>query len=75
MWPPREAARIIMAVKDHGAGTQFVRFRSWPTCSPGAVVLTLLFAALSAGAALDHAWAAATILGTCAVLLGGRTLQ
>jgi O-antigen biosynthesis protein len=69
------AARLLMAVEDHGAGTQFVRFRSWPTCSLGAVVLILLFSALSAGAVLDQAWTAAAILGTCAVLLGSRTLQ
>src|SRR5712692_7309820 len=40
------ATRILMAVEDHGAGTQFVRFGSWPRCSPGAVALTLLFTAL-----------------------------
>jgi hypothetical protein len=56
------AARILMAVEDHGAGTQFVRFHSWPACSPRAVVLILVFAALFAGAALDHAWTVAAIL-------------
>jgi hypothetical protein len=64
-----------MAVEDHGAGTQFVRLRSWPTCSPGAAVLILLFAALCAGAALDQAWMVAAILGTGTVLLALRTLQ
>jgi GT2 family glycosyltransferase len=69
------ATRLLMAVEDHGAGTQFVRFGSWPRCSPGAVVLTLLFSALALGAAIDQAWPAATMLGTGAVLLGLRMLQ
>jgi hypothetical protein len=69
------AARLLMAVEDHGAGTQFIRFHSWPTCTPGAVVLILLFAALSAWAAIDHVWTAAAILGTGTVLLALRTLR
>jgi hypothetical protein len=69
------ATRVLMAVEDHGAGTQFVRFVSWPRCSPGAVVLILLLSALAIGAAINLAWPAATILGTGAVLLGLRTLQ
>jgi hypothetical protein len=64
-----------MAVEDHGAGKQFIRFRSWPRCSPGAVALTLVLAALASGAAIDQAWSAAAILGTMAALLGLRTLQ
>jgi O-antigen biosynthesis protein len=69
------AARMLMAVEDHGAGTQFVRFRSWPRFSPVAVVLTLLFALLSAEAVEDQAWTAAAILGTVTVLLTLRTLR
>jgi hypothetical protein len=69
------ATRLLMAVEDHGAGTQFVRFVSWPRCSPGAVAFTLLFSALAIGAAIDQAWPAATILGTGAVLLVLRTLR
>jgi hypothetical protein len=68
------AARMLMAVEDHGAGTQFVRFRSWPRFSRVAVVLTLVFALLSAEAVEDQAWSAAAILGTITVLLTLRTL-
>jgi GT2 family glycosyltransferase len=68
------AARMLMAVEDHGAGTQFVRFRSWPRFSRVAVVLTLVFALLSAMAVEDQAWSAAAILGTITVLLTLRTL-
>jgi hypothetical protein len=69
------AARMLMAVEDHGAGTQFVRFRSWPRFSSVAVVLVLLFVLLSAEAVEDQAWTAAAILGTVTVLLTLRTLQ
>ena len=68
------AARMLMAVEDHGAGTQFVRFRLWPRFSRVAVVLTLVFALLSAEAVEDQAWSAAAILGTITVLLTLRTL-
>jgi O-antigen biosynthesis protein len=69
------AARMLMAVEDHGAGTQFARFRSWPRFSRAAIVLTVLFALLSAEALEDHAWSAAAILGTITVLLTLRTLD
>jgi O-antigen biosynthesis protein len=67
--------RLLMAVEDHGSGTQFVRFNSWPRCSLGAVALTLLFTALALAAAMNQARLAATVLGTVAVLLMLRTLQ
>ena len=68
------AARMLMAVEDHGAGTQFVRFRSWPRFSRVAVVMTLFFALLSAEAVEDRAWSVAALLGTISVLLALRTL-
>jgi hypothetical protein len=64
-----------MAVEDHGAGTQFIRYAVWPTCAPGAVVLALLCTALAAGAAIDHAWIVAAILDGAAALLGLRWFQ
>ena len=69
------ASRMLMAVEDHGAGTQFVRFRSWPRFSRVAVVLTIFFALLSAEAVEDRAWSAAAILATITVLLTLRTLD
>ena len=69
------ASRMLMAVEDHGAGTQFVRFHSWPRFSRVAVVLTLFFALLSAVAVEDRAWSAAAILATITVLLTLRTLD
>jgi hypothetical protein len=51
-----------MGVEDHGLGRQLVRFRWWPRGAPVGVVLAVLFAMLSAGAALDGAWAASAVL-------------
>src|SRR5207247_1896737 len=43
---PLASARLLMAVEDHGGGSQFVRFRWRPHGSRGGVLLTALFAAL-----------------------------
>jgi len=69
------AARLRMAVEEHGAGKQFLRFRSWPRCSLPGVILALIFAALSIGAGLDHCWAACTLLGGSSLAAAWRTLQ
>jgi hypothetical protein len=68
------AARILMAVEDHGAGTQYVRIRSWPRCSGATIVSILAVATLAVGAVMDGAWAAATALGSIGGLLGVRTV-
>jgi O-antigen biosynthesis protein len=68
-------ARTRMAIEEHGAGRQLVRFRSWPKCSAKGLALIILFAILSAGAALDYAWIVSIILGVVAILLALRTLQ
>ena len=67
-------ARTLMAIEEHGAGKQLVRFRSWPVCSAKGLVPALLFAILSTGAALDHAWTVTAMLGVVAILLVLRTL-
>ena len=63
------AARLCMALEDHDAGKQLVRFRTWPICAPMGIVLTLVFSALSTGAALDHAWLACAALSVESLLL------
>lgn len=60
--------RILMAVEEHGGGKQVVRFRAWPKCSGGAVLVTLLFAVLGALAAWSHAWVSCGILNLIALL-------
>jgi len=69
------AVRLLMAVEEHGLGRQFVRFRSWPRCSPTALVLTLLCAALATRAALGRAWAVSAVLGLVTVMLALRMFQ
>lgn len=60
--------RILMAVEEHGGGKQFLRFRTWPRCSPVGFALPVIFAALSAGAALSQAWIACGVLNLIAFL-------
>lgn len=66
-------ARLLMAAEDHGAGTQYVRFRIRPTCWARGPLMALTLALLGIWAALDHAWLISIILGAGAVLpvLGG----
>jgi len=67
------AARMFVGVEYHGDGRQLLRIRSWPRCSAAGLTLTLLFAALSLGAAMDRAWHAFYVLGAVALLLALRT--
>ena len=69
------AARLRMAVEEHGMGRQLVRFRVWPKPLALLLLLVALFCGLAAGAALDGAWAGAVILAVTAVILAARTLQ
>ena len=69
------AARLIMAVEDHGAGTQYIRIRSWPRCAGPAAGWTLFLAGLAATAALDGAWVVSAAVGSVCALLAVRVLQ
>jgi hypothetical protein len=69
------SARLLMAVEDHGAGNQFVRVRLWPKCSLLELLLPVLFASLSAAAALDDAWIASAILALLSLFLAMYTLR
>jgi O-antigen biosynthesis protein len=60
------AARLIMAVEDHGSGNQFVRVRWWPTVSATTLALAATTASLSLAAGVDGGWSAAAILGIAA---------
>jgi GT2 family glycosyltransferase len=61
--------RILTAVEDHGAGRQLVRVRLWPRWTRAALMLMALGGLLAFAASVDHAWIAATILGSVAGLL------
>ena len=66
------AARLIVAVEDHGAGAQLQRYRWWPSVPSTGVTLSLASAVLAAAAALDGVPAAATVLGAFAAALALR---
>ena len=63
------AARLIVAVEDHGSGKQFVRSRWWPSVSATGLALALVLSPLAVTAALDGARPAATVLGAAAIWL------
>jgi hypothetical protein len=67
------AARLIVAVEDHGAGNQQVRSRWWPSISVAGVWLIVGLGALSLAAALDGVGPAAAILGAAALWFVLRT--
>jgi GT2 family glycosyltransferase len=68
-------ARLLMAVEDHGAGTQYVRCRVRPKCFAGGLVLSLTLAFLSARAGLDGAWLVCMLLGAGALVSVYKTVR
>jgi hypothetical protein len=66
------AARVRLGIEEHDAGRQMARWRMWPRPSTSATIAAALLAALALGAALDHAWLAALLLGAASGLLGWR---
>jgi GT2 family glycosyltransferase len=68
------AARLCMAVEEHGAGRQMFRFRLYPRCTTIASAAVWLTALLALGAAADGAWGVTGILGAISALVGGWSL-
>jgi len=68
-------ARLLMAVADHGAGTQYVRCRVWPKCFAPGLILSVTLALFSAGAALDRAGATSILLALAALLSVYKTIR
>jgi hypothetical protein len=66
-------ARLRMAIEEHGAGQQLIRFKVWPTIRGTAVVGSVLLVALAAGAMRDGAVLASTILASLGALLIARS--
>jgi GT2 family glycosyltransferase len=63
------AARLWMAVEEHGGGRQLARFRARPKYSVEALVAISSLLAIAAGAALSHAWGDAVVLATIGGIL------
>jgi GT2 family glycosyltransferase len=72
---PLGAVRMRMAVEEHGAGRQLMRFRSWPRPSRGGLVIVLLLAGLAAAAGLDGAVGACVLLAAGALIILLRIVQ
>jgi hypothetical protein len=67
--------RTRMAIEEHGAGRQMVRFKAWPRCSRVVLLFTFVIACLAASAAYSHSWGAATLLGGISLLAAWRMLH
>jgi GT2 family glycosyltransferase len=72
---PLARARLLMAVEDHGAGTQYVRFGIWPKCSGAGLAAIAFLAALAGAAATSAAWIAAAIFAGATALVIARVAQ
>jgi len=68
-------ARLLMAVEEHGAGRQLLRYRIRPVCASSCVVLLGISIGLAVGAAIDHAWIAAATLGLTTAFLALSVLR
>lgn len=50
------SARVLMAIEDHGAGTQYVRLRRWPRVRPPSIALLVVLAVLLGLSAATAPW-------------------
>jgi O-antigen biosynthesis protein len=66
--------RLLMA-DEFNLNQQLVRVRFWPRWSAPMLGIALLFAMVSVAAAIDHAPAAAAVLGAMSLALGGLLFQ
>jgi O-antigen biosynthesis protein len=64
--------RLRMAVEEHGAGRQMLRFRVWPRYSLSGSLAFILMTCISAAAAYDRAWPAVAFLFIISAILGMR---
>lgn len=62
------AARLLMAIEDHGAGSQYVRTRISPRWRLGAQIVVVIFSALAVAAFSEKAWTAGAVCGFWAAL-------
>jgi GT2 family glycosyltransferase len=62
-------ASLLMAAEDHGAGTQYVRFRIQPNFSALSFTLAIVLAFVAVWAGADNAWLVSIMLGSGTVSL------
>jgi GT2 family glycosyltransferase len=63
------SARMLMAVEDHGAGTQLVRIRSWPRLRSGATILVATLACLVLLGVWNSGWIVGGIFGAVLIIV------
>ncbi|TLU83491.1 MAG: glycosyltransferase [Chlorobium sp.] len=68
------SVKLLMAVEEHGAGKQYLRFRLTPSFSKIALGFTLFFAVLACLALSAQAWIASLFMGCIALIVLLRTL-
>jgi glycosyltransferase involved in cell wall biosynthesis len=68
-------ARLLIAVEDQGAGTQYIRFGIWPKCSRIGTAVIVFLGSAAAAAATNAAWTATVVFSGIAALVIARTAQ
>jgi glycosyltransferase involved in cell wall biosynthesis len=68
-------ARLLIAVEDQGASTQYVRYGIWPKCSGVGLAIIAFLAALAGAAATGAAWTAAAVFAGAVILVIARAVQ
>jgi hypothetical protein len=68
------AARLRLAVEEHGGGKQFLRWRAWPRISPAYSGIVVAMLALAGAAATGRGRFAASVLFSCAMLMALRAI-
>jgi len=68
-------ARLLIAVEDHGAGTQYVRFGIWPKCSAAGLSVIAFLAAVAGAAAMSAAWTAAAVFAGAVTVVIARVMD
>ena len=68
-------ARVLIAVEDHGAGRQYLRFGLWPKCTGTGLGVIAFLASVAGTAATSAAWTAAIVFAVAAAGVIGRVGQ
>jgi GT2 family glycosyltransferase len=69
------SARVLMAIEEHGAGKQMVRFRGASIFSRTTAIMISIVALLAACAIADGAWSAVIVLGAGVIAALALALQ
>jgi O-antigen biosynthesis protein len=69
------AARVLFAAEDHGAGTQYLRFRIAPRYSRPATIVSGVLLGLGVAAAADAAWIVALVLAVAGTALFASAIR